>query len=201
VRGNSLSVGDATSGASERANADTFTLYSYLWANFSQTQCPVTGGRGASATIDFNAHKPIQLLDMRGRGAFGVDNMGATAAGRLTGVTFAAGNATTPGATGGEGAHLLVTGEIPAHTHPFSGDTGTESALHTHTLPQSRQDGDGNIPASTYNDTAGLGRTTPSSTESATHTHHFSGTTGSIGGGATHNNMPPFMLGTWFIKL
>jgi hypothetical protein len=61
VYANDGTIGTAASGATSRANADTWPLYNTLWANVSQAFAPVTGGRGISAIADFAANKPIQL--------------------------------------------------------------------------------------------------------------------------------------------
>lgn len=63
--------------------------------------------------------------DKRGRVTAGVDNMGGTAANRLTGQS--GGVAGTLAAVGGEEQHTLSTAEIPAHTHA-NGDNGRFSA-------------------------------------------------------------------------
>src|SRR5262249_40877261 len=60
VRDNGRTIGNAVSGASERANADCQALYVYLW-NLNRADCPVTGGRGSTGLNDFNANKQIQL--------------------------------------------------------------------------------------------------------------------------------------------
>ena len=74
------------------------------------------GGSGAT----FN------LPDLRGRVIAGVDNMGGTAANRLTsggsGIT-----GTTLGATGGAQSHTLTVAQMPAHSHTVN-DPG-----HAHT--------------------------------------------------------------------
>jgi len=59
-------IGSATSGATARANADTLALYTQLWNAMSDADCPVAGGRGASAAADFAANKKIQLPLMGG---------------------------------------------------------------------------------------------------------------------------------------
>lgn len=58
------SLGDGSSGATVRANADTSALFTLLWTNCSNALCPVSTGRGASAALDFAAHKTITLPDM-----------------------------------------------------------------------------------------------------------------------------------------
>jgi hypothetical protein len=81
ARHNGRTIGSGSSAATERANADTQDLFEYLWNNFSNSLCAVSGGRGANATADFNANKTIALLNMQNRAPFGLDDMGNTAAG------------------------------------------------------------------------------------------------------------------------
>ena len=64
--------------------------------------------------------------DLRGRTLAGVDNMGGSAAGRLTVFT-----ANTPGATGGEQVHNLTTAELAVHLHTDNGHTHSDSG-HSH---------------------------------------------------------------------
>jgi len=79
------SIGSPTSGATQRANADTQNLYTLLWNNCSNTVCPVVGGRGATAAADFAANKALSVPDMRGTVAAGMDVInGSTNAGRLS---------------------------------------------------------------------------------------------------------------------
>lgn len=57
-------IGSTASGASGRANDDTWILYYTLWTNTADAQCPVTGGRSVGlngAFMDFSANKPIAL--------------------------------------------------------------------------------------------------------------------------------------------
>jgi microcystin-dependent protein len=69
------------------------------------TALGTTYGAGDGSTT-FN------LPDLRGRVPAGVDNMGGSAASRLTSTVLSASN--TLGATGGAQTHTLVVGEIPA---------------------------------------------------------------------------------------
>lgn len=113
VRINGRTIGNATSGANERANADCQALYIYIWSTYADAICPVVGGRGASALADFNASKQITLLDARGRDIRGLDDMGNAALGAFTGVTFTKGNATTGGASGGANSTTLSLAQLP----------------------------------------------------------------------------------------
>jgi len=60
-------IGDAISGATSRANADTEDLFTLLWNNIIDQWAPVSGGRGASAAADFAASKTIMLPRVLGR--------------------------------------------------------------------------------------------------------------------------------------
>jgi microcystin-dependent protein len=86
----------------------------------SRTQYPVlfttistTYGSGDGSTT-FN------VPDMRGRVAAGKDDMGGTAASRLTSTVLSASN--TLGATGGTQTHTLTSAQsgVPAHSHQIS---------------------------------------------------------------------------------
>jgi microcystin-dependent protein len=57
----------------------------------------------------------FNLPDLRGRALAGIDNMGGTAANRLTAAGFG-GAATSPGATGGAQTVTLSTGQLPTFT-------------------------------------------------------------------------------------
>ena len=76
----------------------------------------------------------FNLPDMRGRAAFGRDDMGGVAAGRLTnaGVGNSGINGALLGAAGGLDRYALALTQMAAHQHPINGNTGTESADHTH---------------------------------------------------------------------
>lgn len=65
------SIGDASSGATGRANADTEDLYTLIWTNVTDQWAPVVGGRGASAAADFAAHKALALPKTLGRALAG----------------------------------------------------------------------------------------------------------------------------------
>jgi hypothetical protein len=112
VRLNDKTIGSATSGATERANADTQALFLYLWPDTTLT---VSGGRGGSAAADWAANKQLSLPDWRGYAISGLDDMGNTAAGRLTAGYFGT-VATVLGAVGGLESQTLVGVNLPPYT-------------------------------------------------------------------------------------
>lgn len=114
-------IGDGSSSATQRANADTRTLFEGLWTATANTELVIQDSsgtpttRGASATADFDAHKRIPLPDLRSRVTAGKDNLGGTSANVITD-TEADALADTLGAA----THTLTTTEIPAHTHDIA---------------------------------------------------------------------------------
>lgn len=100
-------IGNAASGASERANADTSALFALLWTNISNTYAPVSGGRGGSAAADFAANKTIQLTAMMGR-TLGIAGAGATLTSRALGQTL------------GEETHTMLLAEMVSHGHTLT---------------------------------------------------------------------------------
>ena len=102
-------IGDGSSGATARANADTQTLFTLLWNSIANTELVIqtSGGspttRGASASADFGAHKRMPLPDMRAY----------TLGGYKTGDA----NFGTLGKAVGEATHQLTVAELASHTH------------------------------------------------------------------------------------
>ena len=127
----------------------------------------------------------FNLPDLRGRVTAFLDNMGGSAASRLTTI----GSGTTLGATGGEETHTLLTTEIPAHTH-----------VNTLTDPGHRHDFSlpiyNNAAAGVYvaDATSPQHNTYNSSTVIQTATTGITITNASAGGDGAHNNLQPTML-------
>lgn len=121
VRANAKTIGSSSSGASERANADCQALFQWLWGNFTDAICPVTGGRGGTSLADWNANKRIATFDMRGRTPFGLDDMGNSAAGVISGGTTAAASGGAAfvnlGQTHLPNVNFTVSGTAASHTH------------------------------------------------------------------------------------
>jgi len=213
VRLNGQTIGAVASGASERASNDTQNLYVYLWSNCDNTKCPVTGGRGTTALADFNANKQLTLPDMRGRAPVGRDCMGATCSGRLVASIITSGGTDgidTPGAFGGlstqTASTTIGTTNLPA-TITSSVTMSASQFNHAHTLTaggviySNAGTNQGSLLSSSGNVAIGA-----NSVATSTMTGNFTGSATFNGGAqpATSNpfsNMPPFVLGTFFMKL
>ena len=114
---NGRSIGQTGSSATELAGPKTQALYEYLWAF---PNIAIDGGsKGANANADFLLLKPLVLPDLRGRVIAGLDDMGATAANRLTTTYFGASAVGTSGlgAAGGlESKPALTLTDLPQFT-------------------------------------------------------------------------------------
>lgn len=107
---NDGTIGNAASGGTTRANADTEALFTLLWTNTANADCAVSSGRGASAAADYAANKTIALPKALGRALAGY--------GAGSGLTSRA----LASITGAE-THTLSVAEMPAHSHPGSTTT------------------------------------------------------------------------------
>lgn len=197
VKANGQTIGSATSGATGRANADTQNLFVYLWTNCPDAHCPVLSGRGGSALADFNANKQITLLDLRGRIPYGLDDMGASASGRLLSqnITGPGDTTTTPNGVAGETNHTISQAQIPNYALSLStnvSDTRTWGVTNLSAPGGSGQLGSGAINWTSPGNQA-VGVISGSITAS---------TTGNSGGsGSSMNVVNNSILGTWFIRL
>ncbi|HEV2263722.1 MAG TPA: hypothetical protein VGR79_04230 [Stellaceae bacterium] len=116
---NDGTIGSASSGGTARANADCQNLFTLLWNNVSNTNCPVSTGRGTSASVDWAANKTIQLPKALGR-ALAIAGSGAGLTTRNLGDTV------------GEETHTLTVSEMPSHSHsvPSGANPGTGNAYY-----------------------------------------------------------------------
>lgn len=184
VRANGRTIGSASSGATERANADCQALFEYLWG--ADSSLPVSGGRGVSAAADWSANKTITLPDFRGRVLAGLDDMGTTSADRLSDIL----SSTTLGSSGGAKTQTLTVAQIPSHRH-----------LNTLTDPGHQHSFSLAVGAATWQPggntalTSLTGALTGSATTGITITNAFAG------GGEAHPNVQPTSVVTLYIKL
>lgn len=135
--------------------------YSALFAILGTTYGPGDG------STTFN------LPDLRGFVVGGRDNMGGSAAGRLTSTTISP-DGNTLGASGGAQTHTLSTNEMPSHTHGFD-----SSALVNASISGSQR---GFIQSGAFS-SGGI---------------NFG--TSSTGGGNPHNNVQPTIILNKIIK-
>lgn len=189
VRANARTIGSATSGATERANADCEQLFLYFWNNFSDPICPVVTGRGANGAADWAANKQIGTFDMRGRGTWGVNDMGHTDAGRLLSADFVIGNATTGGSVGGLSLRPILQANLPSYTLPNT--LGVAVANGTSVLHGTQLD----------TNTDGSQPNCPKSVTFSDITASITGSVTSGGSGTSLNTLNPAMLGAWYIRL
>lgn len=132
----------------------------------------------------------FSLPDMRGRLAAGKDNMGGTAASRLT--TAGSGvDGATLGAVGGAQNITLDTTMIPAHTHPIT-DSG-----HSHGL--NGQVGFGAIALSGGSSFKAGGSTPGDNGQVTTNTTGITATNANTGGGGAHGNVQPTIITNYII--
>lgn len=166
-------IGDASSSATGRANADTEGLFTLLWTNTADAECAVSTGRGASASADFAAHKTIALPKALGR----------------TLAVYGAGSGLTSRAL----AKSLGSEDAINVSHTHTGTTASDGA-HTHIYDQGGA-------GATNNGYTGTGIHDPAASTSSNgaHTHTF--TTDSSGSSGTGANMPPTTFLNVMVKL
>jgi microcystin-dependent protein len=207
VRAAGRTIGSATSGALERANADCEDLFELLWDQDSSLS--VSGGRGANAAADWAANKTIALPDFRNRVAAGLGDMGNSNAALIANTLLDGGDTNiTLGGIGGADDVVLVTANLAAHTHTAGSFV---AANHGHPTRVSDfndgdEDGSGGFmlngqDASTYSANTGSAGNTAGDQIGGSGTLAVSGTSASSGSGTAHANLQPTMLVTVFIKL
>lgn len=114
------------------------------------------------------------------------------------------------GKKGGAETHKLVTGELPAHNHTFTGSSATTSSNGNHShLPKTTgnfiKQGSGQSSFTTFQAT-GSGNTTfyidASTADVGAHTHTVTakGTISNTGSGTAHNNLQPYLVCNYIIK-
>lgn len=201
VRPNARTIGSASSGATERANADCQALYLFLWQ--VDPSLAVSGGRGANALADWNANKTLTLPDFRGCTFAALDDLGSTPAGRLTATYFGA-NPILLGARGGLESNTLDASKLGSHYHSASiYDPGHahSASISTVGVPGPPGMGYGGSPFVAM--TTGNPPVTIALNGTGVRVNSANGldTTNSAGGGQPHANVQPTLLISPYLKL
>jgi hypothetical protein len=206
VAANGLTIGNATSGASGRANADTLFLYSAIWQLFSNAQCPLLNSagapiaRGANPRADFAANNQLTVPVGKGASLVGVDGMGGSASAFLNGVPVVIGNATTPGSILGENLHAITQAELASHFHGAgisdpAHSHGTNATFITHADLTVSQ-----VTFAAFDDQAAA-TIFAAATGVRVSSSNGLDTTGSTGGGAAHNTVQRSLTVYWNLAL
>lgn len=95
--------------------ADYQTLYELLWDSMADSEAAVAGGRGSSATDDWNANKALTMPDATGRTIFGKESSATRITSGETGV-----DGSVMGDSGGVEAHAISGSEMAAHSHSLT---------------------------------------------------------------------------------
>jgi len=94
-------------------------------------------------------------------------------------------------ATGGSATTTLITGNLPSHTHTFSGTTGATDLSHTHTYGSGNNWGSGS--ANAFDARNNNSYTTSGASVNMNHTHSFAGTSDATGSGTAATTISPYI--------
>jgi microcystin-dependent protein len=202
VWANGTTIGDASSGATGRANADTVVAFTRLWNATSNTVFPIKDSSGAATTrgltaaADFAAHKQLPVPDRRDVTTIGKTDMGGLSARGLvlqsdTGIAVA-----TLGAIGGMSMVALTSNQNGTHTHTF---TGSPLGSHSHSMDAqvSNNGGVTSLPAYGNIGAVQVNAITTKSASAGTP----AGTNSNSGLGEAHQNMQPTLVCNFIMKL
>lgn len=149
------------------------------------------------------------IPDLRGRTPVGKDNMGGSAASRLTSGGSGVDGATL-GATGGAETHTMTTTEMPSHTHIQNAHTHTQNSHnhsqnpHNHYIfsgpaggvhPTIQQNGNNGALYGPVQTVTATNNPTTATNQNTTATNQ------NTGGGGAHNNVQPVVVTNYIIRV
>jgi microcystin-dependent protein len=161
-----------------------------LYAVLGTVYGSLTNGSGGAGSTHF------RVPDMRGRAVAGEDDMGGTAANRLT--TAGSGiNGIALGATGGSQTHTLTSAQMPSHTH-------TQDA-HGHVISSNSFAGDLQIVVGPRGGDGAFYSLNDSGSDAnvaaaVIYARNTTATNQNTGGGGAHTNTQPTIILNYIIK-
>ena len=129
----------------------------------------------------------FNVIDKRGRVSAGKDDMGGSAASRLTSTYFGT-SASALGAVGGLESHTLTTAQLASHSHTIT-DPG-----HSHTTDARKETNTGAVFVTQGGDDLFAAATVNSNTTGITGTN-------AAGSGSAHNNVQPTIIVNYILRV